>query len=477
MTRLKSKVITGLAWSSIAKFISQLLSWVATFVVIRYLNPSDYATVGIVFAFTAFFYVLSEFGLADALIQKETVTEENYSQVFSATLALNSVIFLFITVLSTPFANFYQNEALASVLVFTAANLLLSSFIVVPEALMNKAMLFKKRAFIETAANTLNTITTLGLAVIGFGFWSILIGLVINTLSRVVLLNYFGYHHYKITFNFSGFASLLNFGGYTFASRAVWALYNKLDILIIGRVFGAQSLGIYTVATQLASMPLDKISGTINQVAFSAFSQNSDNEKHFLLSLRLLSITIFPAFIGIAAISPILVPILIGDKWLESIVIIQLLSLIMPLKLINSFINTFIASQGDAKFNLKMSLLYLGFVTIGLLMGSYFDFVGTVIGLVISYACCFLIVSFISLTKTSCKITSFLDCLLRPILCSLSMWLFIWVFTNQLPVTIPPIINLLIMMLFGVTTYIILALVFARTHLKDVLDLCRQVKS
>lgn len=471
MSSLKNKVISGLAWSSLAKLIAQLLSWVATFVVIRYLTPDDYAVVGLAFAFTGFFYVLSEFGLADALIQKENTTEENYSQIFTATLLLNTVIFIFFYGVSTSFANFYQNKELEAVLLFAAGNLLLSSFIVIPETLLNKTMRFKRRALIETVASSLNTITTLGLAVTGFGYWSILIGQAVNTLSRVILFNSLGYHHYTLMFNFKGFGSLLNFGGYTFASRAVWAFYNKLDVLVIGRIFGPQLLGIYTVAMQLASMPLGKISGTINQVAFSAFSQNSDNkenEQHFLFSLRLLSVTLFPVFIGIAAISPILVPVLIGDKWLESIIIIQLLSLIMPLKLVSSFVNTFIASKGDAKFNFKISLLYLFFIAAGLIVGSYGDIVDTVTGLVVAYTVCFLLVSSFSIQKINCTYGLFISFLWRPILCALLMWLVILLQQHYLPLNIHPILYLSVMIVQGAVVYFCGIFILAKDNIRDI---------
>jgi len=481
LSSLKNKVIAGLAWSSLAKLIAQLLSWLATFVVIRYLNPADYATVGLAFAFTGFFYVLSEFGLADALIQKKQATEKNYSQVFSATLLLNTAIFIFFYSVNTSFADFYQNKDLEAVLLFVAANLLLSSFIVIPETLMNKAMLFKRRALIETFASVLNTLVTLTLAISGYGYWSILIGLAVNTLSRVILFNSLGYRNYHLMFNFKGFASLLNFGGYTFLSRAVWAFYNKLDLLIIGRIFGSQALGIYTVAMQLSSMPLEKISGTINQVAFSAFSQNSDDkesEQHFLFSLRLLSITLFPAFIGIAAISPTLVPILIGDKWLESIVIIQLLSLIMPLKLISSFVNTYIASKGDAKFNLKMSLLYLVFIAVGLAVGSYGDIADTVIGLVVAYILCFLLVSHFSMKKIDCSYWQFVGCIWRPIVYALLMWCFIGVLPETSLAEFHPIVNTFIMILLGAISYIMQLMLFSRTYTQNLVKtLAKQKKN
>ncbi|MEI6893698.1 MAG: lipopolysaccharide biosynthesis protein [Colwellia sp.] len=476
MTTLKRKVASGLAWSGIAKLIAQLLSWLSTFVVIRYLSPDDYAIVGLAFAFTGFFYVLSEFGLADALIQQKTTTDKNYSQVFSATLLLNAGVFSLFIVISSFFADFYQNEALAAVLIFIAANLLLSSFIIIPETLMNKAMRFKRRALLETIASTLNTLTTLALAVSGFGYWSILIGQAVNTLSRVLLFNGFGYHNYKLTFNFKGFGSLLSFGGYTFASRAVWALYNKLDILVIGRVFGAQLLGIYTVAVQLSSMPLEKMSGIINQVAFTAFSQSGENEQHFLFSLRLLSVALFPVFIGIAAISPVLIPLLIGDQWLESVILIQLLSLIMPLKLISSFVNTYIASKGDAKFNLKMSMLYLGFISGGLMIGSFGDYIDTVIALVVAYIFCFILVSVLSMRKIKCSFNLFIGCLWRPVLCSLLMWLSLFLLSNQASLTLSPVFNTLLMVALGILSYTILSLVFAREHVTDMINLFHQAK-
>ena len=472
MPSLKNKVISGLAWSSLAKLIAQLLSWIATFVVIRYLHPDDYAIVGLAFAFTGFFYVLSEFGLADALIQKKNTTEENYSQVFSATLLLNTAIFIFFYGTSANLADFYQNKALEAVLLFVAANLLLSSFIVIPETLMNKTMLFKRRALIETVASTLNTLATLALAVTGFGYWSILIGQAVNTLTKVILFNSLGYHNYNLMFNFKGFDSLLNFGGYTFASRAVWAFYNKLDILIIGRIFGPQLLGIYTVAMQLASMPLDKISGIVNQVAFSAFSQNSDNnenEQHFLFSLRLLAVVIFPAFIGIAAISPVLIPELIGDKWVESIIFIQLLSLIMPLKLVSSFVNTYIASKGDAKFNLKMSLLYLLFIALGLTMGSYGGIVDTVVGLVVSYALCFLIVSHFSMRKINCSYKQFINAIWSPLLCALLMWAAILWQQHFFMLDINSIIHLVTMILLGFLVYFCCLFLLAKEHVNEVM--------
>lgn len=477
MTTLKSKVVSGLAWSGMAKLVAQLFSWVSTFVVIRYLNPNDYALLGLAFAFIGFFYVLSEFGLADALIQKKETSQNSYSQVFTATLLLNTIIFALIYSSSTLIAEFYHNSALNQVLIFVAANLLLSSFITIPETLMNKEMLFKKRALIETFSSALNTFVTLGLALYGFGYWSILIGQVANTLCRVILFNALGYNQYRITTDFYGFSSLFHFGAYTFLSRVVWALYNKLDVFIIGRVFGAQLLGIYTVALQLAAMPLDKISGTINQVAFSTFSQHQEDknsQQHFFLTIRLLAVIVFPLFIGIATISPVLIPILIGDKWLESIVIIQLLSLMMPFKLISSFINTFIASKGEAKFNLKMSLLYLLFIAIGLLIGSFGNITNTVTALVIAYTLCFMLVSHLSLAKVNYSYIKFINSLWQPLICALLMCVGLLLLNYFFLLNINSMLYLVLMIVIGALIYLGCLFVFAKEHIESIKSLIKR---
>ena len=70
-------------------------------------------------------------------------------------------------------------------------------------------------------------------------------------------------------------AQTITFGGYVTISRIFWGFYTQADTFIIGKLLGKELLGFYSVGMNLASLPMEKVSGIINQVAFPAFSQHS----------------------------------------------------------------------------------------------------------------------------------------------------------------------------------------------------------
>lgn len=472
MISLKSKIISGLAWSSLAKLITQVFSWISTFVVIRHLTSDDYGVISVAFALMGVFLILSEFGLAEALIQKKKLHPRNYSQIFTATLLINITIFVLLFMFSDVISEYFNEIRLKSVLIYISANLVLSSFIVIPESLLNRNMSFKQRAIIESIASIFNTIVTLFLAINGAGYWSILLGLTANTLVKVFLFNANVKVNYQLTINFKGFRALFDFGIYTFLSRVVWALYSKIDVFVIGKLLGTQALGVYSVANQIASMPLDKLSGTVNQVAFAGFSQLHREKKsdlaHLYYSLRLISGLIFPCFIGIAAIAPQLIPIIIGEQWSNSIPLIQILCIVMPFKLVNSLLGTYITSMGHAKFNLFNSMAYFLCVGLGVFVGQNYDVTGIALGVSVGFISCFILVVFRIANFLKAKVLSLLSIVFLPFIFSLLMWLIVLVLADS-DYQLHPTLNLIILIFTGFISYLLLMALFSKTYLDDLL--------
>ena len=84
--------------------------------------------------------------------------------------------------------------------------------------------------------------------------------------------------------------SLIKFGANIVGSRLLWYFYSKTDFLIVGKIVGEQGLGIYSMAFQIASTPLDKVAEIINPVAYASFSKLQDDLEelriYFLLCKR-----------------------------------------------------------------------------------------------------------------------------------------------------------------------------------------------
>ena len=137
----------------------------------------------------------------------------------------------------------------------------------------------------------------------------------------------------------------------------------QADSFIAGKWLGKDLLGAYSVAMHLASLPNQRISALIGQVAFPAFSRiQHDTRKvasHVLLGLRVLSMFSFPIFWGLSSVASEFVHVLLGPKWLASIIPLEIISLVMPLRTINTFVPN--AIQGLGKFDVALKNVVLSF--------------------------------------------------------------------------------------------------------------------
>ncbi|WP_336511698.1 oligosaccharide flippase family protein [Candidatus Accumulibacter phosphatis] len=117
--------------------------------------------------------------------------------------------------------------------------------------------------------------------------------------------------------------------------------YSQADMFVAGKLLGKEALGFYSVAMHLASLPVQKVSGILNQVAFPAFSKIQNDSAtvklHVLKSVRILSFLSFPVLWGISSIAPEIVQLLLGPKWEPAILPLQILPMIMPLRMISNF--------------------------------------------------------------------------------------------------------------------------------------------
>ena len=103
-------------------------------------------------------------------------------------------------------------------------------------------------------------------------------------------------------------AAPARFGGFITIDRLLWYVYSQADALIIGKLLGKEILGLYSVGMHLASLPMQKLAGMLNEIGFSAFTRLQEDRaglrEHFIKAVRLLSLLSFPVFFGISSVAP-----------------------------------------------------------------------------------------------------------------------------------------------------------------------------
>jgi O-antigen/teichoic acid export membrane protein len=382
------KVLSGARWATILRLTGQVISWVSTIIVVRFISPEDYGLNAMLEAPMELLMLLSTFGLDLALVRSKSIEQDELRSVFGWLLVINGVLFLAYFFGGTLIAIYFDEprlELLAKVLAFV---FLFTPFRVVPNALLDRDLKFKLRAFAEFIASTSAAIATLVLAILGAGIWALVAGVLISRAFLAIMLMILQPWIIAPSLSFSAVRAMMVFGGTLSLGGAVVLITDKLATLIGGPILGTELLGIFAVTFQFALLPLAKIMPVINPIIFPAFSKFHDQRDvaaHYLgKSLGIISLGLFPMMIGTACIAQEFVATVLGDNWSAVAVPLALLSIVMPFRMTTSFLRPVLASMGRADLSLRSTLIAL-FILLPLIsIGAHYGVIGLVAAIMTS---------------------------------------------------------------------------------------------
>ncbi|MEO1321330.1 MAG: oligosaccharide flippase family protein, partial [Pseudomonadota bacterium] len=124
---------------------------------------------------------------------------------------------------------------------------------------------------------------------------------------------------------------MLQFSKWLMLNNAIAYLRNRSPDIIIGRLFGTQSLGYFTVANELAMLPSTELIAPLNRAVFPGYAKlsgsNQELEASFLNTVGLIALLAVPAGAGLAAVSMPLTTFVLGSQWATSAPLIESLAL------------------------------------------------------------------------------------------------------------------------------------------------------
>ena len=386
---LRRKVLHGLFWTGGTRLIGQGVTWLITIVVIRILSPDDYGLLALATVFVGFAFVLSEAGLGAALVQTRELDDSKLRAIFAAAILINGTFTLLLIATAPAIAHFFSDDRLVSVIRALSAQFVFSIFTVIPTAILTRALDFKRLSLVSLIAALCGSFSTLALALSDYGVWSLVAGSLVAGASNALMLNFIAPFLRLPDFSLAGTRRLLFFGGQVTGARLLWYFYSQADVLIAGKLLGRELLGFYSVAMQLASLPVQKFSSVINQVALPAFAQTQHDPqlvaRHLLKCLQVLCLVAIPIFWGISSVAEEIVDVFLGRKWQATVVPLQLLSLVMPLSMISSFLNTAFHGLGHGGVVFKNVLTASLILPLAFLIGANWELRGLSLAWVVGF--------------------------------------------------------------------------------------------
>jgi Membrane protein involved in the export of O-antigen and teichoic acid len=395
---LKKKIINSGKWSSISGVVIILLQLVQTSVVARFVDPSAFGLIGITLMIIGFANNVTDLGISGAIIQRRHTTKKQLSTLYWLNVFSGIFVFFVVWLIKGQIVQFFRNDSLIGVLSLSSLLFLISPFGQQFQTLMQKELKFKEISYITMCSTLAGTISSIVLSLANFGVYSLVWGQLTNTILSTVCFVVYGMKQWRpsLYFNHKELKGYLGFGLYQVGERVVTYFNNNLDVIIIGRFLGAELLGYYTIAYNLIIIPLTKINPIITKIAFPVFSilqdDNSQLKRGYLNVIRILSTINFPLYFGLAAVSPVFIPVFFGEKWGLSVQITQIMCGVGILRSIANPSGSLVVAKGLS----KLSFMYNSFKTLlqipVIFAGAYY---GGVKGVAIAYLAlkCFYFIS------------------------------------------------------------------------------------
>lgn len=333
-----ARTVKGLLWAYGAYVGGRALVLVSTAILARLLTPADFGLVALAVVFMTFLDSVRDLGLTQALIgSADDELEEQTQTVFMGTVAIGGALALCAAAIGPLASGFFGQAELALIIPILAGNFFLQALGATHDALAKKALDYRARTFAEFADVVLRGAFGIGLALAGAGVWSLVVGYVLGTVARDVALWVQIPWRPSLTFPRTHLRRLVRFGGVLTLVDISAAVGSNIDYLFVGRMLGANSLGLYTIGFRLPELLILNLAIVAGDVLFPAYAalDRARLQEGFLVSLRYIAVLVLPMAIALMVLARPTVLTLFGDKFVGSVEVMRLLALYAVLAAVN----------------------------------------------------------------------------------------------------------------------------------------------
>lgn len=389
---LKKSTLGGLTWKLLENFVSQFINFVIQILLARILMPEDYGVIALTGVFIVIANVFVQTGFSSALIQKKSVSDIEYSSVFFAGIFVSMTLYLVLFIGAPFIAAFYSEPILIWVLRVQCLSIIFSGLYSIQNAILVRNMQFKKSFNYRLLGISLQGITGISLAVLGYGVWSLVIANIVNSVVCTVSLWIVVEWKPKFIFSFGKLKSLFSFSSKILMISLTNSIFDNIRSLIIGKSFNSITLGYYNRGYQIPTLIMVNTDGAINAVMFPVLSKCQNDKERFISvyrrSIRTSVFIVFPLMLGLITIAEPLTILLLTEKWLPSVPFLRITSLICmtwPFSIMYQAFNAQDKSYVSLKLNIISKtiaiILILGSIQYGVYALVMSSFISSLIGL------------------------------------------------------------------------------------------------
>lgn len=318
----------GIIWTSGEKLLTQFVQFILGIIIARLITPQEYGVLGIILVFINVAQVFIDSGLGSALIYRNNLDKRDMQTTFSFNFIV-SLVLCVLLYLGSPFIeDYFKLEGLISFLRIASLVLIFNSFVIVPTCILKIKQNFKAISIANFASTLMSGVLGVILAYAGYGVWALIIQLLSRSILLMILITIQSRWLPDFSFSRKSFDGLWKYSANLLTSHSLTKFVEEGVSFIVGKALTPYSLGLFTRGLQFATLPNGIIGSVLSTVMFPTLSSYKQDEALFYQTYRktiiIQSILIPPIYIGLAIISEPLVFLLLGEKWMDVVPVLQI---------------------------------------------------------------------------------------------------------------------------------------------------------
>lgn len=376
---IKKQAISGLKWTTISTITIALSALLKISVLARFLDTSDFGLMALVTFVLGFMDLFMDMGITSAILHKQNIKNNEYASLYWLNVVFSIFLFVLVLIISPLIANFYNEKELVKLIPLAGLMIVFSALGRQYKTIFQKFLMFKRIAIVDISSVTIALVFAIFLAINGFGVYS----LVYSALLQYGLSNlvYFVLGNLRqpllFHFNYQETKPFLKIGMYQVGGQVVNYFNRDLDILIIGKFFGSEILGGYSLAKQLVFRPAQVLNPIFTRVASPILAKMQFDKKtlktNYLKLLNVVSSVNLPIYLGLIIFAPLIVNILYGEGYDSIVILVRILSVYMIFRVIGNPIGSLLIATGRTDLDFYWNLFTLIVLPIAILIGAQFS--------------------------------------------------------------------------------------------------------
>ena len=351
MSTLKEKTAQGLLWGGLNSGIQQLVGLAFGIVLGRLLSPSDYGMMAMISIFSLVATALQDSGFRTALTNIEHPKHEDYNSVFWFNIIMASSLYLILFFAAPLIGEYYHTPRVVPLCRYAFLSIVIASFGTAQSAYLFKHLRAKQQAEAGALAVILSSLTGVGMAFAGMAYWSLATqGLVYVGINTLLQWHFSPWRPSIHGITFAPVRRMFRFSCKILATTIMTHVNNNVLNILLGHYFTPRDTGNYNQAYQWNTKCYSLVQSMVAQVAqpvlVSLNGEEGRQKDVFRKMMRFTAFITFPLLFGFGLVAKEFIVTAIGEKWLASAQLIQILCLSGAAMPLSTLFSNMIISKG-----------------------------------------------------------------------------------------------------------------------------------